>query len=418
MGRWDRANIAKEYFELLRTVRQAQWIQECGPSKSSCPENRFNRPLGIPLLLDTALRIDNVGWYIGFAEHQPTLVQVFQVPATKQNSNNSFQWRSLSTQTLHNPDGDVLEGCEDSGCTYPTQKLVLAQFGFAAESPLYGSETEAFDPSLQQKLTGEVFKKIGSLNSCAEGGVVVDEWVDDWGRSEAEGCGGSVFQHPRTGPCDEVRPGRTINTEWFGLNGQYTFLSFHCLDPRFHRAHPAANGTTVGANGFRFEDIKDLDREKKDWDNLPGGFCALMYESNWLLLLEAGLLLCGAGLEVFYLWRCCCFRYSALVAPVLWAASKQALDILFVDLFHSVPDFWQDGISDLLSDPLTCTRAASALLDPESGDSRPDVISVELGTVAGNLQQSSGQDVTFAQAEATIPLPEKITGEANVDVTW
>jgi len=35
--------------------------------------------------------------------------------ATKQNSNNSFQWRSLSTQTLRNPDGDVLEGCEGAG---------------------------------------------------------------------------------------------------------------------------------------------------------------------------------------------------------------------------------------------------------------------------------------------------------------
>lgn len=148
--------IRDEYFELLRTVRQAQWIQECGPSKSSCPENRFNRPLGIPLLLDTALRIDNVGWYIGFAEttwgtwpadelslqiddktfnklrplgafdvwiaeSQPPTSRLGQTDlqnqlswfnATKQNSNNSFQWRSLSTQTLHNPDGDVLEGCE------------------------------------------------------------------------------------------------------------------------------------------------------------------------------------------------------------------------------------------------------------------------------------------------------------------
>lgn len=44
------------------------------PSQSSLGDQ------GIPLLLDTALRIDNVGWYIGFAEHQPTLVQVFQVP--------------------------------------------------------------------------------------------------------------------------------------------------------------------------------------------------------------------------------------------------------------------------------------------------------------------------------------------------
>ena len=25
------------------------------------------------------------------------------------------------------------------GCTYPTQKLVLAQYGFAAEAPTYGS---------------------------------------------------------------------------------------------------------------------------------------------------------------------------------------------------------------------------------------------------------------------------------------
>ena len=25
------------------------------------------------------------------------------------------------------------------GCTYPTQKLVIAQFGFAAEAPMYGS---------------------------------------------------------------------------------------------------------------------------------------------------------------------------------------------------------------------------------------------------------------------------------------
>ena len=39
-------SISEEYFELLRTVRQAQWIQECGPSKNSCPENRFRRPLG------------------------------------------------------------------------------------------------------------------------------------------------------------------------------------------------------------------------------------------------------------------------------------------------------------------------------------------------------------------------------------
>ena len=35
---------------------------------------------------------------------------------------------------------------------------------------------------------------------------------------------------------------------------------------------------------------------------------AVMHESWWLLLLNVGLLLCGACLEIFYLCHCCCFR--------------------------------------------------------------------------------------------------------------
>lgn len=35
-------------------------------------------------------------------------------------SNNSFQWRDLSTQTLENPDGVVLAGC-DSGVLVETE---------------------------------------------------------------------------------------------------------------------------------------------------------------------------------------------------------------------------------------------------------------------------------------------------------
>lgn len=117
--------------------------------------------------------------------------------------------------------------------------------------------------------------------------MIIDEWVDDWGRSEERGCPGSVFQHPHTGPCDEVRPGRTINQdrhnplaltlfeldqEWFGLNGQYTFLSFHCLDPRYHQDHPSKNGT-IGQMAFRFEQIPDAKTERAIWDRLPGGYC-------------------------------------------------------------------------------------------------------------------------------------------------
>ena len=109
--------------------------------------------------------------------------------------------------------------------------------------------------------------------------MTIDEWVDDWGRSEVLGCPGSVFQHPHTGPCDEVRPGRTIHHEWFGMNGQYTFLSFHCLDPRYHQEHPTrSSGEKVGGSAFRFDDIPDADSENQLWNLLPGGYCAASWE--------------------------------------------------------------------------------------------------------------------------------------------
>ena len=62
-------------------------------------------------------------------------------------------------------------------------------------------------------ISGEVYAEVLNSSSCAEGGFIIDEWVDDWGRSVKRGCPGSVFQHPHQGPCDEVRPGRTINQD-------------------------------------------------------------------------------------------------------------------------------------------------------------------------------------------------------------
>ncbi|CAK9081564.1 Serine/threonine-protein kinase DCLK1 (Doublecortin domain-containing protein 3A) (Doublecortin-like and CAM kinase-like 1) (Doublecortin-like kinase 1) [Durusdinium trenchii] len=410
--------IRDEYFELLRAVREAQWVQECGSSRLSCPQKRFKRPLGIPLLLDSVLRLDNVGWYIGFAEtiwgtwptdelslainessfnqlrplgafdvwiaeaQPPTgrlgqkelLGQLSYFNATVGDSDSGYEWKDLSTQTLQNPEGATL--CK--GCTYPTQKLVLAQYGFAAEAPLYGSATESVDPALQQRLTGEVYAEVLNSSSCAEGGFIIDEWVDDWGRSVKRSCPGSVFQHPHQGPCDEVRPGRTINQEWFGLNGQYTFLSFHCLDPRYHREHPT-KGSTIGSLGFRFEQMIDPESaEEMIWKQLPGGYCAVMHESWWLLLLNVGLLLCGACLEIFYLCHCCCFRKSG-----------------------------RPNVSRPLG---RLQQAGNGLLDAECGEGR-DVISLELGCVAA---APNGFEVATAQAEVFIPLPMQIVGEANV----
>lgn len=353
------SDIRDEYFQLLRVIRSAQWLQECGPGKAACDGDRFKRPLGVPLLLDTILRQDNIGWYLGFSEtvwgtwpvdelslhidektfnrlrprgafdawivqSQPPTNRQGQTDlaqqlkwfnATMAESHNAFAWHDLATQTLRNPAGDLLEGCDPGiGCTYPTQKLVIAQFGFAAEAPMYGSVNELVDPVLQQQLMGELYKGLSSLESCAEAGVTIDEWVDDWGRSEVLGCPGSVFQHPHTGPCDEVRPGRTIHHEWFGMNGQYTFLSFHCLDPRYHQEHPTrSSGEKVGGSAFRFDDIPDADSENQLWNLLPGGYCAVMHERLWLLALNFALFFCGAALEVFYWCKCCCFR--KLVKP-------------------------------------------------------------------------------------------------------
>ena len=90
---------------------------------------------------------------------------------------------------------------------------------------------------------------------------------------------------------------------------------------------------------------------------------ALMYQSNWLLLLEAALLLCGVGLEVFYLWRCCCFRDS--VWRHLWYLSfgQPHHKFLIYSLWicsHFVADLSPDGMSGSLSDPLICTRVQVA----------------------------------------------------------
>ena len=31
---------------MLRVIRSAQWLQECGPARASCTGDRFKRPLG------------------------------------------------------------------------------------------------------------------------------------------------------------------------------------------------------------------------------------------------------------------------------------------------------------------------------------------------------------------------------------
>eukprot|EP00930_Biecheleria_cincta_P038802 TRINITY_DN26670_c0_g1_i1.p1 TRINITY_DN26670_c0_g1~~TRINITY_DN26670_c0_g1_i1.p1 ORF type:complete len:2544 (-),score=362.33 TRINITY_DN26670_c0_g1_i1:96-7727(-) len=353
--------VRDEYFELLRIIRQAHWLHECGPQTKGCPGDRFKRPLAIPLMLDSKLRLDNLGWYIGFSETvwgtwpvDPQTMRIdrdtfnrlrpqgaFDVwiaqsmpptsmPAqasleqdvrwfnhTMKESHDEFVWHDLTTQTLENPNGDALPGCDASiGCTYPTQKLVLVQFGFAAEIS-YGSSVQArTEPGMQQQLMSSFWKRLGTFDTCAEAGAIIDEWADDWDRSGTMGCGGSAYQHPPTGPCDEEKPGRTIRHEWFGLNGQYTFLWMHCLDPRYHQEHPSstcddslhgnssASKNVIGACAFRF-DNKTFASEKEIWDKLPGGFCARMRETGWLSIVNVALLILGLGLELLY--SCGCF---------------------------------------------------------------------------------------------------------------
>eukprot|EP00913_Durusdinium_trenchii_P025537 g23968.t1 len=116
--------------------------------------------------------------------------------------------------------------------------------------------------------------------------------------------------------------------------------------------------------------------EEMIWKQLPGGYCAVMHESWWLLLLNVGLLLCGACLEIFYLCK------------------------------SGRPN---------VSRPLgRLQQAGNGLLDAECGEGR-DVISLELGCVAA---APNGFEVATAQAEVFIPLPMQIVGEANVQVPW
>eukprot|EP00928_Gymnodinium_smaydae_P011914 TRINITY_DN14356_c0_g1_i3.p1 TRINITY_DN14356_c0_g1~~TRINITY_DN14356_c0_g1_i3.p1 ORF type:complete len:2685 (-),score=593.20 TRINITY_DN14356_c0_g1_i3:98-8152(-) len=339
-----------EYFELLRTVRDVQWVQECGATGEHCPDFRFPRPLGIPLLLDSQITNDDIGWYVGFSEtvwgtwpqNQESMgitekqfdilrpqgafdawlletlppskdsapLQVLKdvgaANATSVPTGTGFVWRNLSTQkccSLDDLAGQPMAGCREmGGCTYTTQKLVLAQFGFAAQAVSATSLTLRVDVGIQQNHLTAVLQGTRTGNSCAAAGVIIDEWADDWARYRQTGCRGSPFTHPATGECDELKPQSPVRREWYGLNGQYTFLWWHCLDPRFHADHPSLSNCsadgTLGPCAFRFETVA-RDDDLAAWKALGvGAYCARLGEERLFTYVTAGLLALALSVEL------------------------------------------------------------------------------------------------------------------------
>lgn len=333
----------EEYWQLLKVIRKAHWIEECVTENSVCPNGLFKRPLAVTLLLDTKRQADSVGSFIAYAESEwgtwptddselgidkiqfnklrkqgafdawilqaaPTTsgeakLELFadlqQANATPSTTPSGKQWRDVETQSLDNPVGDHLPNCSAAGgCTYTTKKLVLAQYGFASQAVELMSMKVNGDPGPQQRFLREVWATLSSdkTTTCAHAGAIIDEFMDDWDRAEVMGCGGSPYTHGDRDACDIVQPGRPVHYNWFGLNGQFSVLGLHCLDPRYLPSHDTAalcGGKLTGEVGnCSFGFGSSLNAE---W---PAGhkelmLCATVAQSWNVILLSAAILLLG-----------------------------------------------------------------------------------------------------------------------------
>lgn len=398
--------ILQEYFQLLRVIRQVQWIEDAQQRAV------FPRPLAIQLALDSQNLLDEIGWYVGFSESAwgtwpedatslqvdiamfdqlrsqgsfdawilqtlpPTTEEaeytvhesVKRVNASKQPSDSGMQWRNVSSQRTGNLNGDPFTDCE-GGCTYPSQKFVVLQYGFAAIGDEASNPRVQLHAGVQQSSLQVLWKNITEdLDSCSAGGAVLDEWLDDWDRGNSDECRGGPYSHPATGPCDELRPGWTVRHQWYGLNGQYSFLGLHCLDPRYHRKHPAPLGcgdlstsTIVGNCGFSFGEKLTAEDEMEAWKNLPVGFCIFNFTHHTFVWAVLSALLLGMSTCVIP----CCFHFGKF-----WLQGDNRRNTDVVGEPGSAEQGVELGAPALLTTPLVTNPASLQVISGASFSAR------------------------------------------------
>jgi hypothetical protein len=292
----------ERYFALLKALRHIHYEREFDKDTLA-----WKRPLALPINLGSVTSPSEVSWYIAFTEtkwalwpkghsevgYNQTLYNAlrragaFDVwlaeiakPTTADGKeeilehirwwNSTFgdadpsseqywsgvKWRDLGTATMEDDLGETFPACAGmsqrhppGACSYPTQKVVLYQFGFAALS--HGRLLKlSEDINDQQKYLREVWEKIegnSETPNCVRN-AIVDQWADDWTRCET-GVRGLSFNHQKGGQCDEVRPGQMLHAQWLGLNSQYTFFGLNCIDPRYRKLHPLSGRNIDGTPG-------------------------------------------------------------------------------------------------------------------------------------------------------------------------
>lgn len=319
------------YFELLKAFRNVHYEYEWD---KGLVKNAYARPLALPLLLDSKKSQDNVGWFLAFAENDwtrwpPTTPEglgkdgetalkeagVFDVwlvetmpPTQHENIKDVVESLVLFNDSVlseipakhpgKQPGSKQYPDCNggEPFCNYATKKAVLLQYGFSAltENPSKQMRLE-LDIDRQQDYLLKVWSvvrdkeidgnvKLSDLMkmSCVRG-AVIDEWADDWDRCATMGYDSQAFIQNKGGMCDEVKPGKLVHVEWFGLSAQYSFFGHHCIDPRF-RSDDNLAAMFRFAKWDTAPSAQDaiIAKEKEHWQNVAA--CALMIPDLRILI--------------------------------------------------------------------------------------------------------------------------------------
>eukprot|EP00435_Cladocopium_sp_Y103_P012665 s652_g3.t1 len=286
----------------------------------------FRRPFLLPVDLDSRRSTLDVAWYMALAEAAwapwPTDIKDTEDLKTLQQFGAFDGWIGYTTPSTSHlgrsetsdqahvmtfAAGDLspkppnvkssFPNClkEESGvgCNYRSPKMKILQFGFSALQPSEATYLKMeVNSDIQQSALREVWQnRIGEKNwHCILGGVVIDQWADDWDRCAAQrGLPPNPFSQNIGGICDDVASDKRRHLEWYGLSAQYDSFGTHCIDVRF---------LSFGGEswkGFRFEDgMADQQLESNELLKDPNfsGFChRLMPTWDEVILIGVGFIL-------------------------------------------------------------------------------------------------------------------------------
>lgn len=268
------------YFSLLCTLRHTHRTKEYNPVTEA-----YKRPLAIPLDLATVKTTspaDDIAFYMGLAEtdwgswpdcptwrESPSPLGIPLAPLRKLGAFDMWILKgtlraeesdiqhsltmldSVNFNTAANPSrtrqsvwhdirsrkaegiGDVFPDCQ-TGCTYPTRKAVLVEYGVQSEgkvwkdgAPLMSkTDPESQMQHLQQLWYGlrDRWNKRRSSTTCTSG-FIVNQWTDDKNFDETNLCDVRPEEARCSLPQNQWPPLRT------GLNSEFAMAGMSCIWP-------------------------------------------------------------------------------------------------------------------------------------------------------------------------------------------